>query len=363
MIPLLRLLALLLTLLFGQGAIAQVEHPSGTLQAFVALEGLAGSGQRHLNDDDSWVNADLIFGWTHDKFRVFGEYFITAEEHDLERFQLGYEFVPDTVLWVGRFHQPASAWNTEHHHGRYLQTAITRPSIEHWEDEEGIVPQHVVGALIESRRPFGSQGGMQVSGGLGAAPSLTADDLAPVNIFGNNPRKYGLSVTARIAFLPEYAGTNSVGLLYAHDQIYVRDPIALVKLLSNHATLSLYGAYVDWSDEQWRVISALYQVELQLDRPTPNERFTSGYAQLERHISHELTLFARLEDSANMQRSRYIALFNDHSGDIDVALRRQIAGLRWDYTRHQALTSEVLHVNSLDQHAYQLRVQWSAAIP
>ncbi len=58
---------------------------------------------------------------------MFGEFYVTPDERDLERLQFGFEFVPETVLWVGRFHQPASAWNTEHHHGHYLQTAITRP--------------------------------------------------------------------------------------------------------------------------------------------------------------------------------------------------------------------------------------------
>ena len=53
----------------------------------------------------------------------------------------------------GRFHQPGSAWNNELHHGHYLQTAITRPAIEAWEDEEGLIPQHLVGTLLESRRP------------------------------------------------------------------------------------------------------------------------------------------------------------------------------------------------------------------
>ena len=62
--------------------------------------------------------------------RLFGEYLVSSVEHDLERFQIGYELVPDTLIWAGRFHQPASAWNVEHHHGRYLQTSITRPAVE-----------------------------------------------------------------------------------------------------------------------------------------------------------------------------------------------------------------------------------------
>src|ERR1700684_278826 len=167
-----RVLFALLSLFGAPAAIAQHEHSSSEFEVFVAAEGLAGHGQPHPREDDPWVDADVIFGLTHEQFHVFGEYFITPEEHDLERFQLGYEVIPDTVLWLGRFHQPASAWDTEHHHGRYLQTAITRPAIENWEDEEGLIPQHIPGALVESRRPLGPDSGLQIDGGVGAGPAV-----------------------------------------------------------------------------------------------------------------------------------------------------------------------------------------------
>ena len=70
-----------------------------------------------------------------------------------------------------------------------------------------------------------------------------------------------------------------------------------------------------------------------------------------------------LEDSARMQESRYVALFNDADGDIEIALRRQALGVRWDYTRRQALTFELSHIVSLTQTSNELRAQWSAAIP
>jgi hypothetical protein len=64
-----------------------------------------------------------------------------------------------------------------------------------------------------------------------------------------------------------------------------------------------------------------------------------------------------------MQESRYIALFDDHDGDLEIALHRQALGLRWDYARRQALTLELAHVISLSQRSDEVRVQWSAAIP
>ncbi len=85
----------------GHSALAQHEHSTSEFEVFVAAEGLAGHGQPHPREDDPWFDADVIFGLTHEQFRVFGEYFITGDEHDLERFQVGYEVVPDTVRVVG----------------------------------------------------------------------------------------------------------------------------------------------------------------------------------------------------------------------------------------------------------------------
>jgi hypothetical protein len=342
---------------------AQHEHSSSEFEVFVAAEGLAGHGQPHPREDDPWIDADVIFGLTHGQFRVFGEYFITGDEHDLERLQVGYEVVPDTVLWLGRFHQPASAWDTEHHHGRYLQTAITRPAIENWEDEEGLIPQHITGALVESRRQIGKEAGVQISGGAGAGPAMTGDDNQPIDLVGSNPGKHGLSLTGRLAYLPDYVGTSSAGLLWGHDQLFARTPKALTALGSNHAILTIYGAYADWSVDAWRFIGVGYYVNVGLDRPNRDESFMSGYLQAERQLPHQLTAFGRVEDSARMQESRYVALLDERSTDIDLTIQRQCVGLRWDYARRQALTVEFDHEVSLSDHGYEARLQWSAAIP
>lgn len=75
-------------------------------------------------------------------------------------------------------------------------------------------------------------------------------------------------------------------------------------------------------------------------------------------------MFARIKDSSRMQESRYVAPFKDHSGDIDITSRRLAAGLRWDCARRQALSCEFSHVVSPQQRrAYELRLQWSAAVP
>ena len=344
-------------------AFADHEHASNEFEVFVAAEAFHGTEGVRRDDDDTWFDADVVFGLTEGQFRVFGEYYITPDERDLERLQFGFEFVPETVLWIGRFHQPGSAWNTEHHHGRYLQTAITRPFIERWEDEQGVIPQHITGGLFESRRPIGSEAALQFSAGAGAGPSLQGNVTEPIDLIGNNPGRHRLSLSGRIAYLPEFTGTSSFGFLYGHDHIDTSSLTVLNALSSANAVLGIYGAYVDWNREPWRVIAANYYVDVSLDPAARSESFISGYAQAERQLPHDLTAFGRIEDSSRMQESKYVALFNDHDGDIDVALRRQALGLRWDFIRRQALTIELSHVVSLHQKTDQVRLQWSAVVP
>ena len=359
-----RAIGLLLALYIAgpRTALAQHDH-SGDFEVFVAAEAFKGSRGIHAGEADPWVNADVVLGLTEHKFRVFGEYYITPDERDLERFQMGIEFVPETLLWFGRFHQPASAWNTEHHHGQYLQTDITRPFIERWEDEHGIIPQHVTGALFESRQSIGKEAAVQISAGLGAAPALRDRELDAIELTGSNPGRHRLSLTGRLAYLPQYVGSSSMGLLFAVNDLSVSDARTHMALGSDTARVSVYGAYIDWNSEAWRVVAVNYYIDVALQAATRDESFLSGYVQVERRLSSAFTVFGRLEDSARMQESRYVALFDDMDSDIDIALRRQAFGVRWDYTRRQALTLELSHIVSLTRASNELRAQWSAAIP
>jgi hypothetical protein len=342
---------------------AQHVHASDVFEIFYAAEAMHGTGQSRPNDDDPYLNADILFAGGVKQFRALGEFFLSENEHDLERLQFGYEFAPDTALWVGRFHMPASAWNSEHHHGRYLQTSITRPFIERWEDEHGLIPQHITGALFETRQGIGTESALQIATGAGAGSSWGDHQFEPVDLIGENPGQHRFSVSARLAYLPEYEGVSSAGLLFARDQVFSTNPQLFNALDSAHVVLTVSGAYVDWSVNQWRFMGAGYYVDVDLDQTAHNESFTSAYLQIEKQFPENLTAFSRIEDSARMQESHYVALFQRDDRNIDVALRRQALGLRWDFLRRQALTIELSHVASLGQRSNEVRLQWSGVFP
>jgi hypothetical protein len=338
------------------------QHGTGNVELFLSLQTFSDDGP---NDsprppEDMWGNGDLVFAGNRDRWRALGEYHFGPHESDMERLQVGFEPVPDTLVWLGRFHQPGSAWNNEFHHGQHLQTTITRPSIEFWEDEEGLVPQHLTGALFESRRPLGSVAGLQFAAGLAYGSIIDADGLSPVDLLRSNPGSHRLSETARISFLPQYLGSSSAGILYGHHRTPVYDPAKVALLAANLAHQHVYGAYVNHDREPWRAIAAAYYIDVDLQNGAGGRRehFGSGYVQVERQLSHGITLFARHEDSANARTSRYVRLQPD-----DFVAEGNLGGLRWEFRRHQALTVELSRLTDVEATHSVARLQWSSVFP
>lgn len=337
-------------------------HGMGNLELFLSLQGVAhdGADLRPARREDSWGIADLVFAVNRARWRVMGEFNLGPHEQDMERLQVGFEPVPDTLLWFGRFHQPGSAWNNELHHGHYLQTAITRPAIEAWEDEEGLIPQHLAGTLLESRRPIGAVAGLQLSLGVGYGSVLGVDGLSPIDVLRTNRGSHRLSQTARIAFMPKYLGSSSAGFLLGRHRTPVFDPALGAMLGAQLIDQDLLGAYFDLDTETWRAIGAVYYLDVALHEAAAarREHFTSGYLQLERPFGHGLTAFVRHENSANAPDSNFVAIHAD-----DFVAHGNLAGLRWDFTHRQALTIEVSRLTTINATQTAERIQWSSVVP
>ncbi len=338
------------------------RHAMGNFELFLSLQGVAhdGTDSRPARREDSWGIADLVFAASRGRWRTLGEFNLGVHEADMERFQVGFEPVPDTLIWLGRFHQPGSAWNNELHHGHYLQTAITRPAIEAWEDEEGLIPQHLTGTLLESRRPLGAVAGLQVSLGAGYGSVLDSDGLSPVDLLHRNGGSHRLSETVRISFLPKYLGSSSVGLLYGRHRMPVFDPAVGAMLDAQVVDQNVAGAYLDIDHESWRTVGAVYFVGLGLQGAAGerHEHFDAGYVQLERRFAHGLTAFVRHENSDNARQAKFVAIHAD-----DFVAHGTLGGLRWDFKHRQALTLELSRLTTINATHDAARIQWSSVVP
>lgn len=314
-----------------------------------------------LLKEDAPFAADLVLSLGSEKrWRLFGEFLASTEEHDVERLQLGWEAWPDTVVWLGRYHQPASAWNLEHHHGRYLQTAVSRPSVELWEDERGIVPQHLSGLLVESRQDLPEGQALRLALGTGWGANATTEGLEPMDL--TDPRREGrrLSWSARLGWQPDALGSSEFGVVAAGHRTPVRDGATAAALDATLLHQAVFGAFADWRREPWRVAATVYEIRVDAagGAAPRSERFRVGYLQAEGQLRAALTGYLRLEDSDGARASRYVAGIAP-----EFELRRTLLGLRWDVWRHQALTVEVGRGITFAGRRTETRLQWSAVFP
>lgn len=309
--------------------------------------------------DTAKVAADVLFSLQRDSFKVFGEYLLTNHESDLERFQIGWEPSDRQVVWLGRFHQASSVWNHQHHHGQFLQTSVTRPASEEWEDEGGIIPQHFVGALWESNWQGGNGHALHTAFGGGIAPVITADGLEPFDLLKPNLSRHKFGLQARFAYQPRELEDTGVGIVFAHNEIAWRDSEPSIVGNFDHVDQSVIGTYGRYESRDWKLQVAAYRVTTWFDGLLPESArgdFWVGYGQVERDLPHGVEVFARHEDTVHGDESLYLQLFPKF------VKQRSTLGARWQFGRTQALTLEVSDSRSLTEKYTEFRLQWSAAL-
>lgn len=307
--------------------------------------------------DDGVLQADLIFSLQKGPLKLFGEYLLSNHEGDLERFQLGWQLSSDTVVWFGRYHQPTSVWNHDHHHGQYLQTSITRPGIEEWEDLRGVLPQHFTGVLIESSKPVFGSWRLHIAAGAGIAPQLTPEGLEPFDLVHPDSNPHRVGYQARASLHPGDFTETGFGVLAAYDELAAAElPPAPIRL--DHVSLKLVGLFGVYAAGAWKLAGTVYHADAHLYYTGSSvvDGFVVGYVQLERHLPDDLTAFARWEDSYGAGHAPYLKLFEEF------ARSRHVAGLRWDFATRQALTVQLADTHTLNGRFTDVRLQWSAAL-
>jgi hypothetical protein len=83
---------------------------------------------------------------------------------EIERMIVRFDRSDRLRVSVGRYHTPINYWNTQFHHGQWLQTTISRPEMIQFGGK--FLPVHFVGALVEGVVPAG---GLNIgyTGGVG----------------------------------------------------------------------------------------------------------------------------------------------------------------------------------------------------
>ena len=308
-------------------------------------------------------SADFVYSYSGDHFRLLAEYLWSTEEAELERLKAGWKLTDSTMLWFGRFHSPARYWMSAFHHGQFMQTSITRPSLEAWEDDSGSTPSHITGLLFEVDQELNNNAALEFALSAGLAPKFIGEELHPHDLL--DPRSgHGLSLNARIGYRPEYFGNSAVGLVWSWNEINV-PPLAIPGSPElNQIDQMTAGLFADWQWNGLRVITSFiyYNNELIYSTDDVTDDFILAYVQPEYALNDDVTLFGRVDTGIDEDNSVYLRLLPAF------ASHRSMAGVRWDFADSHAVTVELAETSKQgdgDSHVHfkEFRLQWSAVFP
>lgn len=290
------------------------------------------------------LGVDLFFAADRGRARVLAEYFWGEREREIERLQLGWGAPGEATVWVGRFHNPLGYWNTQFHHGTFVQTSVSRPGIVAFEHDGGALPIHLTGLLVENWRLTPA---VSATLAAGAGPHLAHRTLHALKLERPDDASHKLSTTLLLTTHPPALGADA-GALVSHTQI---------PETGAETTLEILGAFAGIRRNRWQADVNLFYVAT--DRRgagnTGAGSFVNGYLQLER-MWNRWTMYARVEESVGHENDPYLARFPEF---IRAA---RVAGVRLDLTERQALRLELRRNHRIDEHGTELLLHWSAAV-
>lgn len=122
---------------------------------------------------------------------------------EIERMFLTYRHNDYFNVDVGRYHTSIGYFNGAFHHGRWFQTATSRPYLFWFEDQGGILPIHNVGVSVSGKVPSGSLG-LHYGVEIGNGRAYKTPDAVPVQVVKdeNNGKAINVALYARPSAMP-----------------------------------------------------------------------------------------------------------------------------------------------------------------
>lgn len=299
---------------------------------------------------------DIFYATEFNRTIFLAEYWASSREKELERLQVGWHFLPGKSLWVGRFHNSLSFWNTQMHHGDFLQSSLSRPTVANYEDEHGPLPAHITGFLLESSRISGDSE-INYSAGLGIGPTFNVT-LKPLDLL--NPSQPGkIAASFRLGYHPEVGNPDQFGVALGYAQI----PVLLSSVPAiNEIRQSVFSTFLNFERNNFHLIGELFVFDDRVSGAANTTRYTtvSAYLQPEYKLgeSGRTTIYGRVESTPHAAQDGYLALLPEFSP------HQRVAGLRFDITPAQAIKVEASRTRRQDGLGFNsVSAQWSMILP
>ncbi len=316
-----------------------------------------------------------------DRIDVLADYVIESPGAgfviDLERLQVGYAISNNTKVRAGRFHNLLGYWNLAFHHGAQLQTTVGRPFFLEFEDDNGVIPVHMVGLWWNTHRNTGAG---RINFGLmaGNGASLTGDDSgdpAELNPDSGGDADNEKAVSANLSFRPAAVRGLEIGVSGQVGTIVVHNPVGAANGPGGIATTiesidqTLLGFHLVYQKGGLELLSEFYQWQHDINvttgtAPSPDDS-TAYYVQAGYLIGEATTPYVRYETLDVKAGDPYFQAVGMTDG---TARQKTITtvGARYDLNYRSALKAEVRFVDDEDTAAYdgsseEIHLQWSFA--
>jgi len=358
------LVRLIVLTTFALSPFARAE-PQQDMLFFTSVEGadMYAASDPALEDTDIHAKVDFLYSYNSDRFRFLAEYILSDEESELERLQAAWKIDNKTRLWFGRFHAISKYWTSEFHHGQFMQTSISRPAMDAWEDESGPSPSHITGVWLDHEHSVGQQSAISFGLAAGLAPKFAGQQLRPLDILSPDSG-HDLAISARLIYRPDVLSNNQIGMIFARDDISVVSDSAPNLADLSAIRLRNIGVFANWSWQDWRLSTnwTYFDIDMHYNSGDVPENFLMGYLQAEYQVTENWTIFGRTEQADKEDNSVYLQLLPE------VIAHRGMLGVRWDFADSQALTLEAaatsIQGDNFEHEDFdELRLQWSAVFP
>jgi hypothetical protein len=330
----------------AQESQANISAPSVTLRMFGDV-GYRASDQKGATNSFHIGTLDLFMtGALTDRFSILGEVlFIPLRDNsfevDVERLLLQYKHNDELNFSIGRYHSSIGYYNTAFHQGAWFQTAIDRPFMYAFDDQDGFLPLQEVGVTVSGQIPSGSIGLNYVAEmGNGRAHLLGSD---PAQNFQdtNNGKSFNIALYSRPRWLPGL----QTGFSIYHDHITFSDNDNPDELIST--------VHVVYSNANYEFLNEAMLVRHGIVGASAPEVFhTPGfYSQISRRFGNYRPYFRY----AYINASAADPVYGDPA-DGPVVGRRNgpTLGLRYDLNDHSAVKLQYDHLSQRGQKSFNL---------
>jgi hypothetical protein len=303
----------------------------------------------HIGSLDLFMTGNLS-----ERVSVLGEVlFIPQHDNtitpDVERLLLQFKYNDYFNFAVGRYHSSIGYYNTAFHQGAWFQTAIDRPFMYAFDDQEGFLPLQEVGITTSGQIPSGQLGLNYVIETGNGRSHLLGSDPAQNTQDENNGKSVNLALFSRPGWLPGF----QMGFSLYHDYITFPDNLNHSELIS-----TVHAVYVNSNYEFLNEAMLVRHDRTRIGMP--GVFHTSGfYTQVSRRFGKYRPYFRYSYLNASVDDPIY-----GDPADGPLVGRRNgpTFGLRFDFNDHAAFKLQYDHLDRRGQKATNgLETQFSFA--